>query len=413
MFSLSKSKINIPFKNEEVKDVSFYNVINDNEFPVRKYIQHTYNCCPTFLYFDDDFSGDVFTFLKEKGKLLSFTSVGKLSFLKQDIYKGLRGGNFWFSYKDVYIRLSLKDQPDDQEVGYSGSLAHPPNAMMFLSETDEDKAYENTDKKIFNLTIAAPVTVQKFPVEDFEKFIVKTVKGKVHIFIKNQYGDYDFEPISVDSNPDLDLTLNYGEAFNEINETMINRLNEKPSGLYMFHGSPGTGKTTYIKYLTNKIDRDFIYVPTNMLEYFTTDPNSLSILLRKPNSILVLEDAEKAIMKREDTGGNSPVSSLLNLSDGIMSDIMKTAIILTYNCPKQDIDEALRRKGRLQMDYEFGLLKKNDAIKLAQSLNFPQEFIDEEIKEDMSLADIYNLKTKVDFQEKKEEKSDRIIGFGK
>jgi hypothetical protein len=64
------------------------------------------------------------------------------------------------------------------------------------------------------------------------------------------------------------------------------------------------------------------------------------------------------------------------------------------------------------MDYEFGLLKKNDAIKLAQSLNFPQEFIDEEIKEDMSLADIYNLKTKVDFQEKKEEKSDRIIGFG-
>jgi hypothetical protein len=78
-----------------------------------------------------------------------------------------------------------------------------------------------------------------------------------------------------------------------------------------------------------------------------------------------------------------------------MSDIMKTAIILTYNCPKQDIDEALRRKGRLQMDYEFGLLKKDDAIKLAQSLNFPQEFIDEEIKEDMSLADIYNSKQKL------------------
>jgi len=412
MFSLSKSKIGTPFKKDEVKDVSFYNVINDNEFPIRKYIQHTYGCCPTFLYFDDDFGGDVFSFLKEKGKLLSFTSVGKLPFIKQDTYKGLRGGHFWFSYKDVYIRLSLKDQPDDQELGFTGSLAHPPNNMTFLTETDEDKQYESTDKKIFNLTIAAPITIQKFPVEDFEKFVVKTVKGKVHIFIKNQYGDYDFEPISVDSNPDLDLSLNYGESFNEINETMITRLKEKPSGLYMFHGAPGTGKTTYIKYLTNKIDRDFIYVPTNMLEYFTTDPNSLSILLRKPNSILVLEDAEKAIMKREDTGGNSPVSSLLNLSDGIMSDIMKTAIILTYNCPKQDIDEALRRKGRLQMDYEFGLLKKNDAIKLAQSLNFPQEFIDEEIKEDMSLADIYNLKTKVDFQEKKEEKSDRIIGFG-
>lgn len=413
MFSLSRSKISVPFESEETKNISFYNFVNDNEFPIRRYIQHTYNCCPTFLYFDDEFSSEIFSFVKEKGKLLSYSSVGRLSYLKEDPYKGLRGGSFWFSYKNIYIRLSLKDQPEDQEMGYvSGSLSHPPQNMEFLQESEEEKKYETTDKKTFTVTIAAPATVQKFPIEDFEKFIVKPTKGKVHIFIKNQYGEYDFEPINVDSNPDLDLSLNYGEAFTEINETMLTRLREKPSGLYMFHGSPGTGKTTYIKYLTSKIDRDFIYVPTNMLEYFTTDPNSLSILLRKPNSVLVLEDAEKAIMKREDTGGNSPVSSLLNLSDGIMSDIMKTAIILTYNCPKQDIDDALRRKGRLQMDYEFGLLKKDDAIRLAQSLNFPQEFIDEEIKEDMSLADIYNLKTKVDFQEKKEEKSDRIIGFG-
>jgi hypothetical protein len=414
MFSLSKSKISTPFDSEDMKNVSFYNLINDNEFPIRRYIQHKYNCSPSFLYFDDDFGGDIFKFVKEKGKLLSFTSVGKLPLVKKDNYKGLRGGSFWFSYKNVYIRLSLKDQPDDQEVNYmTSSLSHPPQNISFLLENEEDKKQEENDKKTFTITIAAPVTVQKFPIEDFEQFIIKPTKGKVHIFIKNQYGEYDFEPITIDSNPDLNLELNYGKAFDEINETMLTRLKEKPSGLYMFHGAPGTGKTTYIKYLTSKIDRDFIYVPTNMLEYFTTDPNSLSILLRKPNSILVLEDAEKAIMKREGNGGNSPVSSLLNLSDGIMSDIMKTAIILTYNCPKQDIDEALRRKGRLQMDYEFGLLKVEDAIKLAQSLNFPQEFIDEEIKEDMSLADIYNLKTKVDFQEKKEQKSDRIMGFGR
>jgi hypothetical protein len=414
MFSLSKSKISTPFDSEETKNVSFYNFVNDNEFPIRRYIQHKYNCCPSFLYFDDEFSGDIFKFVKEKGKLLSFTSVGRLPLIKKDNYKGLRGGTFWFSYKNVYIRLSLKDQPDDQEVGYmTSSLSHPPQNMSFLMETEEDKKQVDSDKKTFTITIAAPVTVQNFPIEDFEQFIVKPTKGKVHIFIKNQYGEYDFEPITVDTNPDLDLELNYGKAFNEINETMLTRLKEKPSGLYMFHGAPGTGKTTYIKYLTNKIDRDFIYVPTNMLEYFTTDPNSLSILLRKPNSILVLEDAEKAIMKREGNGGNSPVSSLLNLSDGIMSDIMKTAIILTYNCPKQDIDEALRRKGRLQMDYEFGLLKVEDAIKLAKSLNFTEEFIEEEIKEDISLADIYNLKTKVDFQEKKEQKSDRIMGFGR
>ena len=148
-----------------------------------------------------------------------------------------------------------------------------------------------------------------------------------------------------------------------------------------------------------------------MLEYFTTDPNSLSILLRKPNSVIILEDAEKAILKREDGGSSSAVSSLLNLSDGIMSDIMKTSIIVTYNCSKHDIDEALRRKGRLQIDYEFGLLSITDAKMLANSLNYPADFVETEITKNTSLADIYNLQTKVDFLDKKT-KSNRVIGFG-
>ncbi|NBT59927.1 AAA family ATPase, partial [bacterium] len=203
-----------------------------------------------------------------------------------------------------------------------------------------------------------------------------------------------------------------GSNFLEINDTITKRLTERSNGLYMFHGLPGTGKTTYIKYLANIIDRDFIYVPTNMLEYFTTDPTSISILLRRPNSVLILEDAEKAILKRENTdASNSSVSSLLNLSDGIMSDIVRTAIILTYNCSKQDIDKALKRKGRLQMDYEFRLLTKEEATKLAKKLKYPKKIIEDEITGDISLADIYNLQTKVDFYEKKE-KEKRIIGFG-
>jgi hypothetical protein len=410
MFSQSKDKIQTLriTGNED----PFYNVINDNEFPIRRYIEKKYGCSMGFFYTDDEYTGDIFKFLIDNGKLLSYTSVGKLSLVVKDVYKGLRGGTFWFYYKSVYVRISLKDQPDDTESAFSNSsLSTPPNSINLFEESEQEKEY-NPDNKIFTLTFAAPVTVQKFPIGDFENFILQKTKGRVHIFIKNQYGEYDFEPIKLEVANDMDLALNYGEQFTEINDTIMTRLKEKPSGLYMFHGSPGTGKTTYIKYLANVVDRDFIYVPTNMLEYFTTDPNSLSILLRKPNSVLVLEDAEKAILKRDDGGSSSSVSSLLNLSDGIMSDIMKTAIILTYNCPKQDIDEALRRKGRLQIDYEFNLLPKKDALKLAHTLNYPSDFIKEEITGDMSLADIYNLQTKIEFQEKKE-KHDRVVGFGK
>jgi hypothetical protein len=307
----------------------------------------------------------------------------------------------------------MKNQPDDNENIASTSLSQAP-VVLHQTPDDEDleeKGYNKNIEKIFSILFVAPVFVQKFPFEDFKPFILNKKRGRVHIFIRNPYGEYDFEPINLEVNTNIDLQLNYGPEFLDINDTIIDRLNTKSNGLYMFHGSPGTGKTTYIKYLANTIDKDFIYIPTSMLEYFSTDPNSLSNLLRKPNSVLILEDAEKIILKREDGGNSSSVSSLLNLSDGIMSDIMKTSIILTYNCSKHDIDEALMRKGRLQIDYEFKNLNQENAKLLANSLNYPEDFIENEIKSDMSLADIYNLQTKVDFIDKKMKKN-KVIGFG-
>jgi hypothetical protein len=325
--------------------------------------------------------------------------------LEKDIIKGLRGGTFWFTYKKVFIRLTIKNQTDEKEHLTISSGFSPP---LEWSENEKDKEY--SPAQIFNLGFIFPSNVQEVPFKEFVEFIHKPTKGRVHLFIKNQYGEYDFEPISVDIPDNVDLSLNYGKSFVEVDKTIKERLSEKASGLYMFHGPPGTGKTTYIKYLAGQIDRDFIYIPTSMLEFFTSDPNSLSVLLQKPNSVLILEDAEKAIIKREDNGMASSVSSLLNLSDGIMSDILKTAVVLTYNCSRQEVDEALKRKGRLRVDYEFDLLKIEDAKNLAKSLNYSDKLIESEIKEKMSIADIYNLKDKVNFYEEKEEDVPRI-GF--
>ena len=42
-----------------------------------------------------------------------------------------------------------------------------------------------------------------------------------------------------------------------------------------------------------------------------------NLLLENKNSILILEDAEKAILNRNENNESSLVSSLLNISDGI------------------------------------------------------------------------------------------------
>ena len=397
-----------------LKETTYYRQTNENEFPIKNYITETYGYVPSYFFPEDTFSSDTLDFLIENGQLMSFSTNGYLKHVLVDIKDNFRSGSFWFSYKDIFIKITVKNESyntsDDTMFFNDGS-----SAMMneIFSNKKKGKAKIQT-KKTYSLLFCAPSDVNNYHLSDFEKFVmVDDEESKVHLFIKNQFGEYTFEPIAVNLPKELDLELNYGKRFLDVDKKIKERLVEKTNGLYMFHGPPGTGKTTYIKYLASCVDRDFIYIPTTMIEYFTSDPNCLHTLIQKPNSIIILEDAEKAILKRMGDGmDSSAVSSLLNLSDGILSDILKTSVIVTYNCPKQDIDDALKRKGRLQVEYEFDALSVEDATKLAKKLKFPKKFIEDKIKDPMSLSDVYNLEKEVEFYSKeKKTKEQPRIGF--
>ena len=127
----------------------------------------------------------------------------------------------------------------------------------------------------------------------------------------------------------------------------------------------------------------------------------MSILIQNPNSVLIIEDAENILMNREDTG-NSVVSILLNLADGLLSDCLNLQIICTFNTSISNIDEALLRKGRLIAKYEFGKISAEKAQQLSANLGFQTV-----ITEPMTLAEIYNQSEK-QFHNPKEK---RKIGF--
>jgi len=403
MFKLNPNEI---YKHNSVNS-DLYALSNGNDFNINRFITLTYGYSPSFLFLDEKFNEEIFDFFMTNAKLIKTSCTGKISHLQKN-HKNFRGGTFWFEYKNIYVKISASGQDDENSI-------MDIQGMPFEMGSDDKARIDNKiSTKKYDVMIAAPCNVQDFHLEDFEKFINKEEGSKVHLFIKNQYGDYAFEPISVNVPENIDLTLNYGSKFPETDKTIQERLTNNKSGLFMFHGLPGTGKTTYIKYLASKVDRDFIYIPTTMVETFTSDPNCLSVLIQKPNSVIILEDAEKAIMKRHGDGmDSSAVSSLLNLSDGIMSDILKTSVILTYNCPKNEIDSALRRKGRLQVDYEFTALNIADSKKLAKSLKYSKKTIDG-ITNPMSVADIYNLEKDVDLNEEKiNDDPERVIGFAR
>ena len=377
---------------------SYYKEEMGGEFPIKNWIVDVYGYAPSFYTVDTQFNSDILKFFIEKGELINFSKKGKLDSLIKDDVEHMLGGFFAFKYKDIFVRLTIKDLS---------------NGSMFDDDGDELYIGKKSDKKIFHLTIIAPSDVTDYHLNDFKPFVLDDNEDvKVHLFIKNQYGDYNFEPININLPQNLDLELNYGKEFLEVDKKIKDRLMEKPNGLFMFHGMPGTGKTTYIKYLAGQIKRDFIYIPTTMIEFFTSDPNCLHTLIQKPNSVIILEDAEKAILKRLGDGmDSSAVSALLNLSDGILSDILKTSVIVTYNCPKQDVDDALKRKGRLQVDYEFAALSIEDARKLGKSLKFSKKILEEKINAPMTLSEIYNLEKETDFYAETKKTEPKRIGF--
>lgn len=202
-----------------------------------------------------------------------------------------------------------------------------------------------------------------------------------------------------DSYKDLDLENNYNEGFIDMNKDLLDKMEKNSVGLYLFHGKPGTGKTTYLRYLIRNVKKRVIFVSPNMSTRLS-DPEMIPFLMNYSNSILIIEDAENVIKSRK-AGSADNVSNLLNLSDGILGDCLKFQIICTFNTSKEDIDEALLRKGRLIKSYEFDELTTNKANNLLEKLGYDKK------DKPLTLSEIYNN------EDNNAEFNRKGIGFGK
>lgn len=192
--------------------------------------------------------------------------------------------------------------------------------------------------------------------------------------------------------PRLSIEDNYNDDFCEIHKTIFKRLSKKnDKGLVLLHGKPGTGKTSYIRYLITSLKKNIIFLPPNMAGAIT-NPDLISILIENPNSIFVIEDAENIVVGRE-RDKRSPVSALLNISDGLLADCLNIQVICSFNTDISKIDNALMRKGRLIAKYEFKELELTKAQQLSDKLGFRTT-----LQQPMVLASIYN-QDEQDFQQ--------------
>jgi ATP-dependent 26S proteasome regulatory subunit len=199
----------------------------------------------------------------------------------------------------------------------------------------------------------------------------------------------------------LSIDDNYNDDLKAVDQTIIKRLsNKNDKGVVLLYGKAGTGKTSYIRHLIARVKKKFIFLPPHLAKEISS-PQLINILTEHPNSIFVIEDAENIIIDR-DKSENSPVTALLNISDGLLSDCLNVQIICTFNTNISNIDNALMRKGRLIAKYEFAELDTCKAQALSNKLGFTSK-----IDKSMTLAEIYH-QNEDDYQQVKKRNT---IGF--
>lgn len=227
-------------------------------------------------------------------------------------------------------------------------------------------------------------------------------RQRIHV-LRLAYNDLEFTPLDIKI-PELDLTTHYNDDLPPAHDTIVRRLQQpQDKGIVILHGPPGTGKTSYIRHLCGLTDKPKLFIPPNLAARIA-DPEFINLLHDNTNSILIIEDAEALLTKRDAAGGGpSAVSNLLNLSDGLLADCFHIQIVCTFNTDLSRIDSALLRKGRLIAAYHFQPLAPAKAQALANSLGQTTP-----LDEPTALADIYNREE----AEADINKTPKRIGFG-
>ncbi len=266
---------------------------------------------------------------------------------------------------------------------------HKEKKIMVKSNTSTDKLTLGSIQLDFNYDILNGELKYQIDLDSLKKYETKKKKANIQL-VKSDMGHLDTEDYDL-MVPPMDLELNYGKEFKKIHKVITERLNKtNDKGIILLHGDPGTGKTSYIKYITSLVkDKDILFIPPSMAEMLS-EPTIIPFLMDHKNSILIIEDAERVISDREGNGSPAGVSNILNLTDGILGDCLNIQVIATFNMKREKIDQALLRKGRLIAEHKFEKLSVEDTNKLLKSLK--KDYV---VEEGMVLADIYNIETEV------------------
>lgn len=294
-------------------------------------------------------------------------------------------------FGDVDVRILMQDKIFSTSKAEDEDFDWDENSQSFKRKDHPDVLIINKDRqwimniddstiRIFYKTLDA----KKFVYDILEWLPQQKKQSKTATIDLVAFDNHYYTISSKIKRTEVNFDTHYNDDIKSMHKNLLSFLNERESGLAVIHGAAGTGKTYYIKNLISSLDKQFILV-TNTIAAHMAEPEFIAFMMENKDSIFILEDCEQILMAREENRFGGAIANILNMSDGLMSDIFNIKFICTFNTDIKNIDEALLRPGRCFVNYEFKPLCKEKTEKLMNSLGHNVDKTKE-----MTLAEIYN-----------------------